>query len=88
MLSDVLAGLTIEVGTKKIGCAVIDEGAVTRGAASWNEIAALSIPVVLLADTMSPSPLTFAGTVLRKPLLGGRLIEAVAKALGQSVPSR
>jgi hypothetical protein len=83
-----LTTLPKEFQLAPFGCIVIDEDAVVsdkRGSDRMMEIAA---PIVLLVDSMKTIPTSFCGAVLRKPLLGERLVKAVAGALGSTVPSK
>lgn len=88
MLAESFPALEAENDAKTIGCAVVDEGAVTTLSDGWRTLMALSVPIILLSDSAKSVPAAFAGSILRKPLLGGPLIEAVARAVGPRVPAR
>lgn len=88
LLSNSLAMLPNESHREPVGCAVIDDGAIASGGGDWDQIAGLAAPVILLVDDAKAVPATFAGSVLRKPLLGVRLVEAVAEAVARNVPSK
>ncbi|PWE48101.1 hypothetical protein DEM26_19990 [Thioclava sp. NG1] len=72
-------------GAAEIGCAVIDEDAISSEENGWHLVMGFAVPIVLLADRLRTMSDTFSGTVLLKPLLGGRLVEAVARSLNPKV---
>jgi hypothetical protein len=88
VLAESFPALAEESDTKTIGCAVVDEGAVTKLSDGWRTLMDLSVPIILLSDSAKSIPAAFAGSILRKPLLGGPLIEAVARAVGPRMPAR
>ncbi len=66
---------------------MIDDEAVTSED-DWGRLMGIGAPIVMLVDRMETMPADFTGTVLRKPLLGGRLVEAVTRALSPKLPSK
>lgn len=77
-----------DMASAEIGCAVIDEDAIASEEDGWRLAKSLAAPIVLLADSLQATPDAFTGTVLLKPLLGGRLVEAVARSLNPKVASK
>ena len=69
----------------RFACAVVDEEALVSDPMVLERMAAPPVPVVLLVDRSQSHHRSFPSIILHKPLLGERLVNAVAEAVGPTV---
>jgi CheY-like chemotaxis protein len=63
-------------------CTIIDEDAISGCLNGWERVADIQPPIVLLVDRLGPIPERYKAMIVRKPLLGQLLIDAVRAVIG------
>lgn len=77
------ADLTVAFDASEISrrCAIIDEDAIAAFPGGWERVAEVTAPVILLVDRLREIPERYQPAVVRKPLLGSSLVDAVRAAI-------
>lgn len=62
-------------------CAIVDEDAIEAFPGGWERVADVTAPVILLVDRLREIPELYQPAMVRKPLLGSSLVDAVRAAI-------
>lgn len=79
---DTVQSACVSPGKDRYECAVVDDVALRPPGEAWSHLEQLRRPVVVLSDRPQAAQVFFpVSTIVGKPLLGKKLVEAVAATL-------